>query len=314
MCSLLKCENAIDFFSQRNDAFLLFKQSIPMIEEAIKVLQTARDITKLVQRTSCTLSDFYGECIVMKEKLKLMIAKHNKKTDLAQCLLDSFNSRNQLFKNEAIISAVCLDRRFSSALSEEESEFGKKALYRLYKRVYESMEPEKNDTDGTTKDDSANQFDLEKFFVTKGCQPIETDNQDANGRSNIFDHQMNETEFLIMLGEFEQKFPRLHYTEQIITFWKNQKNNYPELYVLSTILNSVPPAQAAVERCFSALSFVYDCRRCNLSMEHLEDILIARLNKEMVYEVFKDDMTLLQIENAFVSNDDNGDNIEGVDQ
>lgn len=313
MCSLLKCENAIEFFSQRNGAFEVFKRSIPMIQEAIKVLQTAHDITKLVQRTSCTLSDFYGECIVMTEKLKLMISKRNKKTDLAKCLFDSFESRKHLFKNEALISAVCLDRRFSSALSEEETEFGKKALYRLYNRVFESVEPQQNNTDDATRNDSTTQFDLENFFIAKGCEPIETESNDtesndtesnATEKTIVCNQQMNETEFLIMLGEFENNIPRLHHSEQMIAFWKNRKHDFPELYILSTVLNSIPPAQAAVERCFSALSFVYNCRRCQISLDHLEDILVIKLNKELVYTVFEEDMALLQIEVACIVEED----------
>lgn len=308
MVSLLKCENVITFFSQRNDAFKIWKQSIPMLEEGIKVLQTARDVTKLVQRTNCTLSDYYGECIIMEEKLKKMVAKSNNKTDLAKCLLDSFRARKHLFKNEAIISAVCLDRRFSDALSAEETELGKKSLYRLYKRVCESMETEKSDANEASKDDS--DFDFEKFFIAKGHEPIEADNQVEE--NNAFNLQMNETDFLIMLGDFENKVKRLHHTVQIIQFWKEEKTNFPELYVLATILNSVPPAQAAVERCFSALSFIYDCRRCNLTMDHLEDILIIRLNKQMVYDIFEADMMALQIEHATVAVDNN-DNVH-VDQ
>lgn len=111
---------------------------------------------------------------------------------------------------------------------------------------------------------------------------------------------MNETGFLIMFGEFENKIKRLHHTVDIISFWKEQKNSYPELYALSTILNSVPPAQAAVERCFSALSFVYNCRRCKLTMEHLEDILIIRLNKHMVNDIFDNDVMSLKVEEVTI--------------
>lgn len=175
MVSLQKCESVITFFAERNDAFKMLKQSIPMVEEAIKILQTAQIVTKLVQKSDCTLSDFYGACIVMEEKLKKMTGRSNKQTDLAKCLLDSFRSRKNLFKNEAIISAVCLDRRFADALSEDETEFGKKSLFRLYKRVCESMEAEENNSNEASKNDS--DFDLEKYFVAKGCQPIEDDTQ-----------------------------------------------------------------------------------------------------------------------------------------
>lgn len=306
MVSLRKCESVITFFAERNDAFKMLKQSMPMVEEAIKILQTAQTVTKLVQKTDCTLSDFYGACIVMEEKLKKMTSKSNKQTDLAKCLLDSFISRKNLFKNEAIISAVCLDRRFADALTEDETEFGKKALYRLYKRVCESMSMEaEKDSNDASKNDS--DFDFEKYFVGKGCQSVVEDDTQVV-ESIVFNRQMDETGFLIMFGEFENKIKRLHHTVDIIPFWKEQKNNHPELYALSTILNSVPPAQAAVERCFSALSFVYNCRRCKLSMEHLEDILIIRLNKQMVNDIFDNDMKSLEVKQVTVEvdSDENG--------
>lgn len=118
------------------------------------------------------MSDFFGACIVMEGKLKKMNAKRNKETDLAQCLLNSFESRKKFFKNEAIICAVYMDRRFSGTLSAEETEFTKKALHRLYKRVCETMPPEINNTDDAINNDS--DFDIDKYLIEKGCQPIET--------------------------------------------------------------------------------------------------------------------------------------------
>lgn len=140
------------------------------------------------------------------------------------------------------------------------------------------MEAEENNSNDASKNDS--DFDFEKYFVAKGYQPMEDDTRVEE--SIVFNKQMDETGFLIMFGEFENKIKRLHHTVDIISFWKEQKNSYPELNALSTILNSVPPAQAAMERCFFALSFVYNCRRCKLTIEHLENILIIRLNKHMV--------------------------------
>lgn len=243
MCSILKCKDAIQFFSERNDAFNILIQSITKIEEAIKVLATVHEITKMVQRKNCTLSDFYGACIVMERKQNKMNAKRNKETDLAQCLLSSFESRKKFFKNEAIICAVYLDRRFSGTLSAEETEFTKKALHRLYKRVCETMPTEISNTDDAINNDS--DFDIDKYLIEKGCQPIEDVAQVVQEESKMFNQQMNESEFLIMLDEFERTTQRLHYTTEIVLFWKQQKHVFPELYLLSTILNSVPPAQDA---------------------------------------------------------------------
>ncbi|KAF0746498.1 zinc finger BED domain-containing protein 4-like [Aphis craccivora] len=69
----------------------------------------------------------------------------------------------------------------------------------------------------------------------------------------------------------ESKFNKLPYSEDIITFWKNKKNEMPELYQLSKVLMAVPTTQVSVERLFSS-------SKSSLGADVLQQIMILRSN------------------------------------
>lgn len=130
----MECAQAIEFFKLNDDTFKIVHQKLQHIKEAVNLLQIPFEVTKLLQRRDCTLSDFYGACIKMREKFKIA-AQKDMKTNLAKQLLAEFEKRNgQLMKNEAMLSAVFLDRRFSVDLSERETELAKIALSNTWER------------------------------------------------------------------------------------------------------------------------------------------------------------------------------------
>lgn len=128
--------------------------------------------------------------------------------------------------------------------------------------------------------DSTDEFDLEKYFAAKENTTDEHQNR------------ITECEFSALLDDFETTFGRIHSKTAILTFWQQQKSSFPELYKIACVINAIPPAQATVERCFSALKFVYGCLRCNISLELLRDLMTIRLNKGLVAAIFENDIII----------------------
>lgn len=60
----------------------------------------------------------------------------------------------------------------------------------------------------------------------------------------------------------------------------------PELNELANVVYAASSTEVSVERNFSALTFIFNRYRCNLTDEHLNDILFIRLNKHIFYELF----------------------------
>lgn len=298
----MKCKAGIELFVQKDPTFKLIKESFPKIEEVVKILSQIHTVTKLLQKTDFTLSDFYGSFIRMRETIKKLEGLQNKQTDLAKFLLEELNGRqDELLKNESILCAVYLDLRFAALLTADETEFAKKSMFKLYQRAISIMELDKQEQisqDNDKGNESIDEFDMETFLIGKGCEPLVCDeiavsNEELVATVQFFNTKMSEIDFLVLLDRFETQFSRIHYKISILNFWEENKTIYPELYILSTILNSIPPAQASVERCFSVLSFMYNCSRCKLSLEILQELLLININKDLVDGVFDADMSKL---------------------
>lgn len=239
----------------------------------------------------------------MRETMKKLDGLQNKQTDLAKFLLEELNARkDELLKNESILCAVYLDRRFAVLLNADEIEFVKKSLFKLYKKAISIMELDKQEQisqDNISQhNNSIDVFDMESYLVGKGCEPLVPDeiassHEEPVATVQCFNTKMSEIDFLVLLDRFEVQFQRIHHSIPILNFWEENKAILPELYILSTILNSIPPAQASVERCFSVLSFVYNCSRCKLSLEILQELLLININKDLVDGIFDADMNEL---------------------
>lgn len=55
---------------------------------------------------------------------------------------------------------------------------------------------------------------------------------------------------------------------------------------MATIFNGCPPSQATVEREFSTLNYIFGPLRSKLSNRILSDIMIIKLNSELLYDFF----------------------------
>lgn len=103
---------------------------------------------------------------------------------------------------------------------------------------------------------------------------------------------MNRGEFLVLLETFEQITPILNHKESIHKFWATQEESFPILYELAMIVNAIPPTQTTVERAFSIMSFVFNCKKSNMSDRTLETILMIRLNKDLLEPILQSDLKI----------------------
>lgn len=237
----MECEEAIKLFGKTDATFKTVEQKMPIIREAIKILKVPFEVTKMLQKPDITLSDFYGACLMMREKLKFFKNKQEKRTNLAEHLLSAFeNRRSKMLDNQLMIASVYLDRRYSSELTENHIGLAKLFLSNLWERlrnlrnkIIDSPVVIEEQTISLESDDEDN-FTFEKYFQAKGLfvvdhfnnnnqleQPaVSADDIISANESTQPKYTKSKSEFLLLLGDFEEKFPIISHESPIISFWK----------------------------------------------------------------------------------------------
>lgn len=66
------------------------------------------------------------------------------------------------------------------------------------------------------------------------------------------------------------------------------------MYKLAKVIAAIPPTEVQIERDFSKLNFVFSNRRCSLTEDKLEDIMIIYLNDELFQQVKEDELNELR--------------------
>lgn len=112
--------------------------------------------------------------------------------------------------------------------------------------------------------------DLEQFIGTQEAGILSND-ATTNKLEKEIDEWLNQ--------------PRAHSSTNVLEFWKLKKYYFPELYKLASTVLAIPCTQVSVERAFSALGLVLTKTRTKLSPEHLTNILIIRLNSDLIDDV-----------------------------
>lgn len=273
-------------------AFKIIQSKWPVIEEAVQLLKLFFFTTKQLQRINFTLSDFYGHLLALKENVKIFLDKNRPISNLAICLQTEFNRRlPMLNKNPLMICAVFLDRRYSSELNTDEKALAIRTLAKLWEDFRSERENNNSSNNNENGDNESFQFAknadvLESYFTSKGVQlmvPTCTNNGEPN-------YSISNAEMINILQFFDEKEGRQQTSKNLLDYWQEQKTIYPEIYMLSTVINAVPPTQASTERCFSSLNFIFDTKRYKLSLTLLEQILLIRLNKDLLLKIFAEDL------------------------
>lgn len=240
----------------------------------------------------------YGYLLALKENLKSYLDNAPHVSDLARCLQNELNTRLPMLNtNPLMICAVFLDRRYSSELNSTEKALAMRTLVKIWEDIKEENKKSDNsEVDESNENENAFKFAensevLDNYFKSKGIA-LQVDNND--GTPNF---SLSNLDMYGVLRNFDESVGRQHPSKNVLDFWEESKETYPEIYLLSLIINTVPPTQASTERCFSALTFIYDSKRTKLSLFLLEQILLIRLNKELVSTIFAEDLESIKNKN-----------------
>lgn len=84
------------------------------------------------------------------------------------------------------------------------------------------------------------------------------------------------------LSNFTQTQKRLDSGTDILKYWYNKRFSDPQLYSISNVVLSSPATQVSVERSFSALPIILRKQRFCLSADNIQNILIVRLNEDLL--------------------------------
>lgn len=266
------------------------------IEEINLILKIPLDATNVMQRNNLTMSDQFGCWLRMEWKLEDLIQTGNLETNLARFLFDNIlEKKHVLMENPALCGAIYLDPRFRFELSEANIDSAKGFLLSLYKKV--------SKTDSAFRDeaqnDQLNQDDSFENRLAKRCSQIPVYNSHLKSNGNpVHQTTMDEDEFIIFLEQYDEKPTRLHHKYSILQYWEENKDEYPELYQLACIVNTIAPTQVSVERAFSTLNWIYSHKRSRLAPELLENILMINLNATLVGKIHQDDLASLKQSNV----------------
>lgn len=82
--------------------------------------------------------------------------------------------------------------------------------------------------------------------------------------------------------QYEDKLP---FTTNILGVWRTRSLKNTILAKIAEVALAVPATQVSVERAFGALPIVMTKNRRNLSSEHLENVLLLKLNHTLIDKI-----------------------------
>lgn len=248
----LELRNFIDEKAKSDRSYKVTAAQWHNIELVKNVLHEPYALTLALQQKKYTLSCFFGDWL--KTKRNLEKSSH----ELGQSILKHMHDREStLLDNKLMLSSVFLDPRYNFLLSEVQKQNAVIHLCELWCRIDEMSSRESNREPNLAEVD-----DFAQYLSVAGNGP-----DPSNIRSRI---------------ELFLTRPSIHYKTDIFDYWDKIRLEEPELYKLRIALFSVAVTQVDVERSFSSLQFVFNNFRSRLSVDVLSQLLILRLNSELV--------------------------------
>lgn len=264
--------------------FRLLKKKWKVLREIAYILSIPYKATLDLQKQTLTLSDVFGIWMKIQFHLKVCVEKPNYETELSTHMLATVTERKDcIFKNPAMASALFLDPRFRREILRDSHKVdeAKKTLQNIWRRLIKlradaTMETPVNQSMNSSGSDISFEYnataDLDNFL--RGTQ---------NELINTNALKSTEVDIDHLLDVFDPDI--ISSSSNVLEYWEQNKNDNVHLYELATVVFAVPPTEVQIERDFSALNFVFSDRRCALTEERLEDIMVIHLNKELFHEV-----------------------------
>lgn len=257
------------------------KKYVQIIQNGIKLklFQKLCYHQKYVLRSSKTSSLHYpifmeaGFCV----KFKLKNVKLHFFEKLVECLT---NREKHLMQNKVLFAAIFLDPRYKITLDDQQYTTATSHLIgvwlQLKKLEQKSVDLTINNDDIILSEDS----DDDSTVGSDGLEEFlkEKDNIDKCIVSKMSQTSISHT-IKAILKLYYIKQDRLNHKINILKFWKSLETVYPEIYILSKIILSVPSTQVSVERLFSGLKFILSPFRSNINSQNLDDQLLVRTNR-----------------------------------
>lgn len=236
------------------------------------------------------MSDFYGLLQIMDMQLnKIKSVPGSQYTKLADNLQSCINERKKsLIANPLMRCAMFLDPRYKCDIDSDKELviFVKLTLENLWKRI-KSVKNIAQTTEVPSQTEVRNKSsdNMNDFFA-------ELDNEYntmmlENGAQSLslsqLDFSKDKSDIAEAINEYEKSVAgsRMKSSACIHQFWEQNKENFGlELYEIASTIFAIPPTQAAVERYFSAMKYLFDVYRYNLSEDLLECCMLINLNPD----------------------------------
>lgn len=216
--------------------------------------------------------------------MKLLFSTLAPRVNLAKRLLAQMLNKkhDRIINNPLVLCSVFMDPRFKTliAKSPENVYVAKLYLAQLWERHLKFEEKNTPAIAENVEIPYAFNFNLLEKFMAAG---VSTDLEAF--------HSILPNTFSIMdaLNNFEREKSE-PMGSNLFEYWENNKNKFPQLYQLAKIVHAVPPAQASCERTFSTLAFIFNKYRSQPSEKILEDILVIKLNADLLPHVFGEEI------------------------
>lgn len=278
---MLKCETVLTQM-QSNKIFKCLLQKWAVLKELKTTLHLPYLSTVLLQNKDFTLSDFYGWLKIIDMKLKKLIDGPEKRcTSIAENLQRCLDKhKNKLLNDPLSLCAIFLDPRYKCDICKdpEKVRFVETTIRNLHERIKVAKVGELTESKGNEPKKSNTSGDVNSLYEELDAE------YDAIGHST----EDKNDDIVVGIHKYESFISnaRAKSSSSVHEFWENNKANFgPELYEVASIIYAVPPTQACVERCFSALKFLFNDYRYNLGEKLLENLMLIHLNPEIYYTI-----------------------------